>query len=496
MAKTNAPARPADAAARLARQGAARPRAEPASGHRLRRALHRAGIHHALPDHRPAGFRASGDRLRAGEAGCVESKSLKLYLASFRNHGAFHEDCTVGDRQAARGAAQAEMAAHRRLLVSARRHADRRVLADRQAAGGRLGAGPGRRALSRARLSRSARAALRSSARRRADQHQHDRRRSSSAGSMPTVREAEAVDDRPDRLPEKEEERVQRHRRAARRRRELGDIAPGCRRAAGRSRSPSTTKVDELRPARRAAARSARAQSADQHAAERSSAAARRAARARARRSANRRCRRARSSRSAGRRSRRASRRCRAAAAPTYGNMPKMKIASRNTAPKQTLARGSAKMPRKLAITAARLNGGGFGQVDVAKRPERQRSTPTSENSPRIANTPRQPNRSPITPAIEAPSTIAGQRDAEQARRSRPDAASIGTRSPTSAIATETRRRPTSPATIRIATSSVKARRERADQRGDAPSPATQTFISRVLPKKSPVTPSTGWISA
>jgi 7-cyano-7-deazaguanine reductase len=25
----------------------------------------------------------------------VESKSLKLYLMSFRNHGAFHEDCTV-----------------------------------------------------------------------------------------------------------------------------------------------------------------------------------------------------------------------------------------------------------------------------------------------------------------------------------------------------------------------------------------------------------------
>ncbi|MFG1300431.1 preQ(1) synthase [Xanthobacter sp. V3C-3] len=25
----------------------------------------------------------------------VESKSLKLFLASFRNHGAFHEDCTV-----------------------------------------------------------------------------------------------------------------------------------------------------------------------------------------------------------------------------------------------------------------------------------------------------------------------------------------------------------------------------------------------------------------
>jgi 7-cyano-7-deazaguanine reductase len=26
----------------------------------------------------------------------VESKSLKLYLGSFRNHGAFHETCTVG----------------------------------------------------------------------------------------------------------------------------------------------------------------------------------------------------------------------------------------------------------------------------------------------------------------------------------------------------------------------------------------------------------------
>ncbi len=26
----------------------------------------------------------------------VESKALKLYLCSFRNHGAFHEDCTIG----------------------------------------------------------------------------------------------------------------------------------------------------------------------------------------------------------------------------------------------------------------------------------------------------------------------------------------------------------------------------------------------------------------
>ena len=31
----------------------------------------------------------------APQAWLIESKSLKLYLTSFRNHGAFHEDCTV-----------------------------------------------------------------------------------------------------------------------------------------------------------------------------------------------------------------------------------------------------------------------------------------------------------------------------------------------------------------------------------------------------------------
>jgi 7-cyano-7-deazaguanine reductase len=31
----------------------------------------------------------------APEAAIVESKSLKLYLGSFRNHRAFHEDCTL-----------------------------------------------------------------------------------------------------------------------------------------------------------------------------------------------------------------------------------------------------------------------------------------------------------------------------------------------------------------------------------------------------------------
>jgi len=31
----------------------------------------------------------------APESAIIESKSLKLYLGSFRNHGAFHEDCTL-----------------------------------------------------------------------------------------------------------------------------------------------------------------------------------------------------------------------------------------------------------------------------------------------------------------------------------------------------------------------------------------------------------------
>lgn len=33
----------------------------------------------------------------------VESKSLKLYLAAFRNHAAFHEDCTIAIAKAVRG---------------------------------------------------------------------------------------------------------------------------------------------------------------------------------------------------------------------------------------------------------------------------------------------------------------------------------------------------------------------------------------------------------
>ena len=79
----------------------------------------------------------------------VESKSLKLFLGSFRNHCGFHEDVTVGIGQRLTRRDEAAMAADRRLLVSARRHADRRLLAERHAARRPVAARPGRAALSR-----------------------------------------------------------------------------------------------------------------------------------------------------------------------------------------------------------------------------------------------------------------------------------------------------------------------------------------------------------
>ena len=51
-------------------RGKTRPRAQSAKGHQLSGAVHRAGIHLALPGHRPAGFRPSRDRLCARANGC------------------------------------------------------------------------------------------------------------------------------------------------------------------------------------------------------------------------------------------------------------------------------------------------------------------------------------------------------------------------------------------------------------------------------------------
>jgi hypothetical protein len=82
-----------------------------------------------------------------------------------------------------------------------------------------------------------------------------------------------------------------------------------------------------------------------------------------------------------------------------------MKTASKNTDAKQTLARGSAKMLRKLASTAARLKGAGAG-VATPRKAKNATIATINPNAPRIAKTPRQPNTSPITPAIEAPTTL------------------------------------------------------------------------------------------
>ncbi len=114
------------------------------------RALHRPGIHLALPDDGAAGLCPYRDRLLPNEMAESESKSLKLFLHSFRNHGAFHEDCSIYIAKRLVELLEPKVAQDRRLLVSPRRYPDRRLLADRQATGRCLAAGSGRTALSRA----------------------------------------------------------------------------------------------------------------------------------------------------------------------------------------------------------------------------------------------------------------------------------------------------------------------------------------------------------
>ena len=73
----------------------------------------------------------------------VESKSLKLYPQVVPQPRRVPRGLHHGDRGTADCRAGSGLAAHRRLLVSARRHADRRVLAKRRAAGGRVDSGAG-----------------------------------------------------------------------------------------------------------------------------------------------------------------------------------------------------------------------------------------------------------------------------------------------------------------------------------------------------------------
>src|SRR5499427_3132032 len=85
-----------------------------------------------------------------------------------------------------------------------------------------------------------------------------------------------------------------------------------------------------------------------------------------------------------------------------------MKTASKNTDVKQTLARGSAKMLRKLAIIAARSKGAGGG-VATPRKAKNATMVTINPNEPRIANTPRQPNMSPITPRDRGADDVAGK---------------------------------------------------------------------------------------
>ena len=74
--------------------------ANPHPGDALSRALHRArnSPRSARSPASPISRISSSTTCRASDL--IESKSLKLFLGAFRNHGAFHEDCTLDDRQA------------------------------------------------------------------------------------------------------------------------------------------------------------------------------------------------------------------------------------------------------------------------------------------------------------------------------------------------------------------------------------------------------------
>src|SRR5262249_49735420 len=108
-----------------------RPRPQSAIRPGLSRSLCGARVHLDLPGDGTARFRTSRDRLcaRPMAAGVEITEALCGKLPQSRRLSRrLHRD----DRQAHRCRDQAEMAAHRRLLVSTRRHSYRRVLANRE----------------------------------------------------------------------------------------------------------------------------------------------------------------------------------------------------------------------------------------------------------------------------------------------------------------------------------------------------------------------------
>ena len=124
------PTRPTDQDSGLPGRGGARPRAQSPSRNRLRRPLHLSGIHLAVPGDRPARFRHHGDRLPAA-ALPRSSRSRSSSISTASAIMLFSMRTARSHRQAAGRAAQAALAAHRRLFPPPRRHADRRVLAGR-----------------------------------------------------------------------------------------------------------------------------------------------------------------------------------------------------------------------------------------------------------------------------------------------------------------------------------------------------------------------------
>src|SRR5690606_28191743 len=134
-------ARTRSRAAALAAGCAARARAESASGQDLPRSLHRAGVHIHLSGHGAARFSAPGDRLRAAALARPEqvAQALPGIVPQPRS---VPRGLHARSRRSAHAVPDASLAAHRRVLVSARRHAHRRVLAIRAAAGRAVDSGP------------------------------------------------------------------------------------------------------------------------------------------------------------------------------------------------------------------------------------------------------------------------------------------------------------------------------------------------------------------
>ena len=88
------PARPPELRPRLARRGPARPRPKSAPRHGILTRFTAPEFTSLCPVTGQPDFAILVIDYVPGPW-LIESKSLKLYLNSFRNHGAFHEDCTV-----------------------------------------------------------------------------------------------------------------------------------------------------------------------------------------------------------------------------------------------------------------------------------------------------------------------------------------------------------------------------------------------------------------